>query len=332
MAVQDLSTITNQYQKHFNKKFLVHAEHELRLNEFALQADLPKNVGSKTITFFRPDTANAANVVELTEGTPINVFTSRGLTPLDAVLKQFGQASKITDIVTMTALFDMLQQNIRGFGEDCALHHDTHTRNVLCHATTGLTKMYAQGKADFDALVDADLEGSKLVGADLLRGATKLKQNKTPRINGKYVAILPPEIAYDIMRDGDFLDTAKYSNAEALYKGEIGSLWGVRCVEATNPFTEDETEGTFASVFNGAGDNTLGFIYTSIILGRDAFGTPKLAGTQSPSKPSVIINNKPDKSDPLNQFMTAGWKSFWIAVILNAAFGVAMRSRSNFKG
>lgn len=332
MAATTTTTLSNTYQTYFSKKLLQHAEQELRLNEFATEAELPKNLGSKIIQWFRPAVAVASEVQTLSEGTPISTFRDVTYTAVSATLAQYGEAAKITDVVTMTGLFDALQQSIQTMGEDCALHADGLTRDALCHASTGLTKMYAQGLANFAGLIGASIANSKLTGADLLRSATKLMINRAPRKDGGYVAVIPPQCSYDIKRDSDFLDAAKYSNVKALYKGEIGSLWGVRCVEATNPFQEDETEGTYASSFSSGGSNTLGLVYTTIVTGRDAFGTPKLAGTQSPWKPSVIINDKPDKSDPLNQFITAGWKSFWAAKVLNADYGIALRARSGFVG
>lgn len=332
MAVTTSTTLSNTYQTHFSKKLLAHAVQELRLNEFALQAELPKNLGSKVIQWFRPAVAAASNVQTLVEGTPISTFRDVTYETVSATLAQYGEAAKITDVVTMTGLFDALSQNIETMGDDCALHADETTRNVLCHASTGLTKMYAQSLTSFANLAAASVALSKLTGADLLRAATKLQINRAPRIDSGYVAIVPPQSSFDIKRDGDFIDTAKYSNAKAIYKGEIGTLWGVRVVEATNPFTEDETEGTYDADLSGGAVNTLGLVYTTIVTGKGAYGTPKLAGTASPWKPSVIIVDKADKSDPLNQFMTAGWKNYWASVVLNANYGIALRGRSGFQG
>lgn len=321
-----VSSISNTFQTYFTKQLLEHAVHDLRLNEFAQQRDLPRNVGSKVIRFWRRERAASGNVQTLTEGTPISTFRDFVYTPIDATLVQIGQAMKITDIVEMTSLFDTMKDGTALMGEECALDADDRTRNVLAHQTTGLSKRYAQGLANFNAVVAASVSASKLTGVDLLDGATKLKTktNRAPKINGGYVAVTPPEGARDLMRDTDWLDAAKYSNVQALYKGEVGRIHGVRVVEATNPFTEaatNDTEGTFVDA---------GPIYTTMLLGRGAFGVPKLAGTQSPWKPRVIMNVKPDKSDPLNQFVTAGWKAFWIPVLLNATFGLAIRHKTAF--
>lgn len=334
MGTTDTTLLANTYQTYYSKKLLDHAVNELRLNEFAMEAELPKSIGSKVIRWFRKAEADASQVQTLTEGTPISTFREVPLTAVEATLVQYGEAAKITDIVDMTGLFDALQQNIATMGEDCALHADTATRNELCHASTGLTKMYAQGLANFAAVAGATAANSKVKGADLLRAATKLVINKAKMIGGNWVAILAPQHAYDVKRDADFLDAAKYSAVTKLFKGEIGTLWGVRCVEATNPFQEDETEGTYASTFSSGGTNTTGFIYTSIITGKGAYGTPKLAGTQSPWKPKVMIvpPGKAEKADPLGQYGTAGWKSFWVSKVLNANFGIALRGKTEFAG
>lgn len=334
MGTTTSTVLVDTYQTYYSKKLLDHATHELRLNEFAMEAELPKNIGAKTIRWFRKPQADATQVQTLTEGTPISNFREVPLTPIEATLVQYGEAAKITDIVDMTGLFDALQQNIETMGEDCALHSDGATRDVLCHASTGLTKMYAQSLANFAAVAGATAANAKIVPGDLLRAGTKLQINLAKKLNGNWVAILAPQHAYDIKNHDDFVDVVKYKDTIKIYKGEIGTLWGVRCVEATNPFQEDETEGTYASSFSGAGTNTTGFIYTSIITGKGAYGTPKLSGTQSPWKPKVMIvpPGKAEKADPLGQYGTAGWKSYWVSKVLNSSFGIALRGKTEFVG
>lgn len=335
MPVTDLSTLTNQYATYFSKKLLEVADHELRLNEFAVQAELPKNVGGRTIRFFRPSEGSAANVQSLTEGVPISTFTNRTLSYVEATLAQIGEAAKITDIVDMTSLFDMLEQNIDGMGIDCALYADTLIRNALVAQTTGLQIRRAAGAATWTAL-NSDTTTSYATATDLVDARTKLKTNRTPQIDGAYVAIVPAEVARDLMKDADWLEASKYSAVKQLFKGEVGTLYGIRVIEATNPHVATGS-ATAADEFTFATAGTYGLaagsrIYTSIITGKGAFGVPKLAGTQSPHKPQIIINNKADKADPLNQFMTAGWKAMYTALVLNANWGIALKSKSRFVG
>lgn len=330
MAVIDQSSLADQYQTYFSKKLLDHAVNTLVLDQFALKADLPAKKGAKTIRWFRPGAADSTQVQTLSEGVPISTFRSITYAYVEATMAQYGEAAKITDIVTMTELFDALEQAIETMGEDCALHSDGLVAAVLSHASTGLAKRYSGGAANFAALQALSLANGKITGADILDAVTGLRVNKAPKLGAGFVATYVPQVERDLLRDADIIDAAKYQDKSVIAKGECGMAWGARLVSHTNAFTEDETEGTLATTFSAAGTNTTGFIYSTHIVGKGAYGAPKLAGTQSPNKPQVIINNKPDKSDPLNQFMTAGWKSFWAAKVLNATFGYTLRSKSTW--
>ena len=55
----------------------------------------------------------------------------------------------------------------------------------------------------------------------------------------------------------------------------------------------------------------------------------KLGGL--PQRPQIIINDQPDKSDPLNQLVMVGWKAAYVAMILQPTWGIALRSKSRFK-
>jgi len=322
----------DKIQKHFSKKLLAYAQHNLQLAQFGQEGELPKNVGSNTVRYFRRRDAKTDDVVELSEGTPINTFTEVTYDHVDIALKQYGEAAKITDIVTMTDLFNMLQQSIEAMGDDCELHHDTVVRNAIVASmlnSDSLNERFAgvtpsgNSSADFGDLELTSASNAKFTRAAALAAVTQLKhrKNRAPKINGSYVCVLPAELCHDLVQDDDWLEAAKYSNVKALYNNELGYLDGVRYVEATNPFVEGSTYGTF--------DDT-GAIYTAMFLGRDAFGCPKLSGTTSPKAPKIIVNDQPDKSDPLNQFITAGWKSYWNAEVLHKKFLVLLRAKSTF--
>lgn len=319
--------LAGHYQKKFSKDLLKHAVQELRLAEFGKKPlALGRNEGAKTVAWMRRVAASAANVQSLSEGVPINTFTEVTYEEVDATLAQYGEAAKITDIVGWTALYSVLKDGIALMGEDCALHADTITRNIIVAGVTSAGQArYPNGLADFTALSAATQAAGKMTAPDALNAVTRLKINRAPKIGGYYVGVLPPQTSRDLMDDGDWLEAAKYSNVEALYKGELGRLHGVRFVEATNPFIEDETLGTYDAVDNNAD----GLIYSTLIFGADAFGVANLAG-QGPNKPSIIICDKADKADPLNQYITAGWKAFWAAVVLNEQYIVNLRTKSTF--
>lgn len=350
MGATTTSTLANEYQKYFSKKLLTTQIQLTVLDQFALTRPLPKNVGAKIISFFRRSASvnNSSGLVAavqtLAEGVPISTFTDFTLDRIDVPLIQYGEACKVTDILTMTDLFDALQMNIDGMSEDAALHADDVMRNAIIAATqTGITlqqasgtttayigKLYAQNAADFTALSAASVSAGKVTALDFVRAATQLFKNRAPRWGADYVAVVPPEVSFDLQNDPDWIDAANYGAPTQRFKGELGKYGSVRFVQNTNPFVElsGGTEGTF----NISATASLR-IFRNLVLGKECFGAPAMSG-DSPFSPRVMIvpPGKAEKSDPLGQFGTAGWKNYWAASALNTPYGLTLSGKSEFVG
>ena len=317
-------------QKHFQKDLLAHAVLELRLNEFAKQVDLPQKAGSKTIKFGRKREANQANVQVLTEGNPGTLQKHKiDYEYVEVTLQQYGDVYEQSDIVSYIDLFNTLKDSVGTMGEEAALKADSVTRDVIVSGITlAAQKRYAQGLASYAALKSATTTAGALIGADLLKAATQLRVNRAPKFGGDYVAVIPPQGSYDFFNDPKWVDVSKYAAAKQIFKGELGYWYGVRIVEAGNPFVESSAEDGTEGAFNDS--DLANGIYRTLVFGKDAFGVAKLAGTNSPWKPNVIINSAPDKSDPLNQITQIGYKLFWASVLLNQKFVVSVSHKTTF--
>ena len=168
-----------------------------------------------------------------------------------------------------------------------------------------------------------------MIPRDFLDAMTLLKINRAPKINGKYVAIMPPQGTRDVMNNSEFREVVRQNYADKIFKGEVGDYYGLRIIEGTNPFQEDETEGTFASTFSTAGSNTTGLIYSTIITGKSAYGAVNMAKMgASLNKPRMIVVDKPDSGNLLGQYIYVGWKAYWGSTVLNPAWGVTLRHKS----
>jgi len=329
------ASIPDQYQTFFSKQLLDYAVQGLRKAEFAQTAPLPKNAGAKSIRFFRfgepsidPSGDGSTGIQSLTEGTALASSTYRELTLayVDATLAQIGQVIAVTDVLNATSLLNIMSQAVRTNGEDASLKCDTLIRDELVNSgdsdeSDSRTKKYSGGAttlAELAALSDAN---GKIDATDLLDSVTQLKVNRAPQIAGQYVMIASPQVTRDLMNNSDWLEAHKYSAVQGLFKGEVGSFHGVKVIEDTNPYIEG---GTTKGTYNASGD-----MFTSVVLGGSAFGVPALAG-ESPKSPSIMIVDKPDKSDPLNQTTTIGWKAYYCAKVLNQNWFVVLRSRSAY--
>ena len=320
----------------FNRNFLKHAQEKLVLAEVAEQFDLPRQAGAQTMRFFRRGVANVENVAALTEGTPTTVFTHATLENVEVSLLQYGAATKITDTRSETDLIKQLELETARMGEEAALHLDTQIRDTAYDAyeAAAITAASTAGLfIDKNSVTAAD---RMLTAGDIDKAATMLMENRAPTFAGDcYIAVVSPRQAYDLRRDSTWLNVGTYQAKEMIYKGEIGKIFNVKVIVSTNPKTVtaaidwnadgDATDAATADIVAEA--HTLTF-EAAFVLGRECLGTIKL-GSNSPLAPSLIINDKADKSDPLNQFMTAGWKAYYASMVLNTSYGVVIRSEQN---
>jgi N4-gp56 family major capsid protein len=320
-ALQTTSNPTNTsylYQVHFTKKLLPHIMDNLVLQQFAQTEDIPAKSGVKSIRFFKRRPADTTSIATLSEGVPITTLSEVSIGYVDCSLTQTGQVGKISDIRNWTDMFSVLQQNIEAYGEDAALKFDTTARDVIIAGMlnndsqklerfSGVTPT-GDSSTDWASLDALSAANGKLTRAAMLGLATQMRAHKIPTIKGgMYAAVVPPQVLHDIRQDEDWMAAATQVDTKNLYKWSQITIDGIQYVEHTNPFIEDETYGTH----DAAGD-----IYSIPVFGRGAFGCPKLSGTGSAVAPKIIINDKPDKTDPLNQYITVGWKAYWNAVLL----------------
>src|ERR1041385_4306779 len=321
--------LTGQYQKYFDKTMLPHAVQLLVLAQFGQKKPFPKNMGAKVIRFTRGDVAAATNVQTSAEGIPITTFRDYTLTFVDGTLVRYDIAVKISDVLNWTDLFSTLKNSTSVMGEDVALHADGKIRDQLVADVTGAgTKRYVGTTQTFAGLEVLTQANGSVTVVDLLDAMPRLTITRAPKLNGEYVVVLAPQTARDVLNDPKVVLAGQYGTSKSLLNGELGRWYGIRCVVGTNPFIEDGTgsEGTYAVPASAADA-----IYRNWVLGSDGFGIPQLGGA-SPFNPSIMICDKPDKSDPTNAFMTAGIRTYWVSVTLNSSWIVSLSSKAVYSG
>lgn len=338
----------NRIQKYFSRQLLKALTYNLRLGSYGTPKDLPANSAANTIRFFRPRRARKGDGTKgpraLTEGTAPTENSDVPIGYVDIQLKQRGDVSSISDIVRAIDLLDTLDVYVKTLGGDAALDFDGVCLRSICSnpgvadadgfpnpIPVGQTTMYGSntnferfsGVAptlnsanDFASLAALTANNAKLTRAVHLGCVTRMKGTKgspgVPMINGKYVCVVPPEILFDIRQDATWISAAVFdaANLRNLYRWAEFELDGAVFVEQNNPFIENATYGTY---------DTAGGIFSVLYLGEEAFGVPKLSSKTAgsdPRMPSMIILTQPDKSDPLNQKVTLGWKAFYQSGLL----------------
>ena len=341
MAYVTTGSVSSQFQTYFSKMLLERALPLLQMEQFAMKVPYPsKTGGNKTIKFFKFDNPAITNIVALSEGTTIGDGSDQRqltLSTVDATLQQYGSQIVLTDVLLATELFNHLAQATKQLGEDAALHADTLCHRALIQDSSTSTgtgvatksyARYAQNGTNGTTWATASTANSSITATDLLDGVTTLFINRAPKIKDSYVLVAHPAVIRDLQQDDDWLKVSSYSNPDAIFKGEVGSLFGCKVVSSTN-VQRFNTSGS------GVADttNSTGVGYANIMLGGNAFGVPSLnsiAASGSPFAPKVTILDAADKSDPYGQRVVASFKTFYAAKQLDTTFFRAIFAKSNY--
>lgn len=327
MGLQLTTNQGNTYQTHFSKRFLKTLEQTVVLEQFATKEGLPQAAGADTIRFFVEPDGRAEDVIELAENAVENAtFSDNDLTHIDVQLKFWGDKMKISNRLSLTSFFDRLKSGTRKMGLSAGYFCDQLIRDELVTSQDVAShKRYAGGAANFNALVAlaaANATWTPILG---LAARTRLKKSlATPFADGDFVTVIPPDIAFDLVQHPKWEEPAKYAGAKQIHRFEIGRLYGTRYIEATNPWTEANTNDTEGTRVADAP------IFSVLTLGEEAVGFVDLAGSNSPMKPKIDILDKADKSDPHNQFIFAAWSAYARAKTLSKRKFVVTRCKSTF--
>ena len=326
-------SVSAQFQTYFSKMLLERAIPLLQMEQFAMKTPYPtKTGGNKTIRFFRFGDPSISAISELSEGTTPAAGDERDLTlsSVEATLVQYGSKIILTDVILATELFSHLAQATKQLGEDAALHADTLCNRALVQdssTSTGTSvavksyARYAQNGTNGTTWATGSVANSAMTATDLLDGATALFIN----------LVAHPAVIRDLQQDDDWLKVSSYSNPEAIFKGEIGKLFGVSVISSTNVQTFNTSASGVAE--NSVGTTGVNTGYASILLGGGAFGVPNLSGiaaSGSPFSPKVTILDAADKSDPYGQRIIASFKTFYAAKQLDPRFFRVIFAKSNY--
>ena len=298
--------LSDEIKTYYSDYLIDHAKPNLVHDQFGQKHPIPKNGGKKIQ--FRKFTPFSKATTVLKEG-----ITPDGgnleVTVLESEVKQYGYYVTLSDILQLTAIDNTLVEATKLLGGQAGSTMDTITREVL---NRGTSVMYSGGKEARAALA----EGDKLTVDDIFKAARFLKKQNAPKINGSYVAIIHPDVAYDLMRNEEWVDVHKYSATSEIFEGEIGKIAGVRFVETTE-----------AKIFAGGGSGSRD-VYSTLVLGANAYGVTELTG--GGLQHIVKQLGSAGTADPLNQRATAGWKGTKTAEILVENYMIRIESASTF--
>ncbi len=228
----DLSTnsLTNEMKTYYSDYLIDNAEPALVHAQFGQKRPIPRN-GGKSVEFRRYSALSKASS-PLSEGiTPAG--TSMEMSTVRASVYQYGAYIELSDMLLMTAIDNNVVEATKLLGSQAGRTIDSVIRDVLI--SSGTNVQYGEGNVNSRLeLVGGEADGNHYLTVDAIRRAARaLKSKNVEKINGSYVAIIHPDVAYDLMNDPEWEKPKSYCDPADLYNGEIGKIGGVRFVEST---------------------------------------------------------------------------------------------------
>ena len=276
------------------------AQANLVHDQFAQKRPIPKNGGKKIE--FRKFASLPKALTALTEGvTPDGKKLS--VTKIEAEVAQYGDYIVQSDVLELTSIDNTIVEATKILGRQAGLTLDTITRNVM---QSGTNVFYCPKKDGTAVASRSALTAECKLTVDVVnRVVAILKKNNAPKINGDYVAIIHPLVAYDLMSDPAWIDAHKYTTSENIYNGELGKIGGVRFIESSE-----------AKVYYGTTDGCPSglAVFGCLFLADGAYGVTEITGGGL----QTIIKQKGSAGtgDPLDQRSSIGWKAIKTAEIL----------------
>ena len=223
--------MTASMKTFYDTELLENARPELIHTQFARKQVLPAGRG-KTVEWRKWNTLEDAGA--LTEGV-IPTGQKFGQSAVTQAVTQYGTYVSVSDQLELHAIDDVILGAAEELGASAGTTQDKLVRNVVVAGTNVqyCDKVGTNG-AHTAVTSRAGLDTTaKLTPDEVNKAVTLLKKLKAPKIDGKYVAIIHPSVAYDLRSSDAWVEAHKYAGITELFTGEIGELHGVRFVETT---------------------------------------------------------------------------------------------------
>ena len=283
----------------YDTELLENARIEMFYAQFGKKQPLPAGRG-KTVEWRKFNTFNKADKLE--EGV-IPSGQTMSMTSITDNIDYYGTYATVSDQLELHAYDDVILGATEEMGAAAAHTSEWLIRDKLM---TNANVFYCDninvkngenvGTPDQCNGMAAGAESMCLLTPDSVAKVVAIfKKNRVPTINGKYVAVIHPSVAYELRKCDAWVEAHKYAAPEQIFNGEIGELHGVRFIESA-----------FAPVLTGEGykNEEGGATYATFFFGKDSFGIIDPEGGAM----EMIVKDKSEAGGPLNQFSTIGFK------------------------
>ena len=220
--------LSAEMQTYYSDYLIDNAEPYLAHDLFAQKHRIPR--GAKTISFRKYDPL-PKRMSPIAEGITPDGQNLR-VSVVEATVAQYGGYVELTDLLLLSAVDNNLCMATKLLGAQAGRTLDTISREVLAGGTN---VQYGENAVSARYLLTGGkTSGNHYLTVDCIRRAVRfLKSQNAEKINGSYVAIIHPDVSYDLMNDPNWKTPNQYADPSHIFEGEIGKIEGVRFIESS---------------------------------------------------------------------------------------------------
>lgn len=268
------ASTTHLGKEYYDRKLLETAKTRLVHACYGQKRSIPPHSGKRVefrrYELFTPDT----DKLTLAEGvTPDGQSLSQS--HVEAEVKQYGAYIEVSDLLDATGFDTVINDGAELLGEQLGTVIEWVTRDAMC---AGTNVQYAGGRVNRAALTGSDV----LTVSEVRKAVRTLKKAKARMFamtdggmkKPHFICICSPDATYDLQSDPLWQDVSKYANAEAVYSGEIGRMFGVVFVEST------EAKVFSQSVYTAVAAHSAGSAAVTLAALTDAAAAYLVAGAK----------------------------------------------------
>lgn len=291
---------TPEKSKYYHRVFIKNHMGKLVHGQFGNRITMPQHSG------------DVVNIRGISPYPTATTALQEGVTPKGNIMNfyyveipvyQYGKYTPITDWASFVSLDAVMTKDAEELSSQSGRTIEEIDREVLNSGTSVIYAPYLSSGTLTAVTARTGLKpGCKLTVDVIYRAVNYLEMQNAEPINGAWVAIIHPNVKYDIMTSEGFINVVKYAHADRIFNGEIGMIGNVRFVVST-----------FAKVWAGAGDYVSGSsgakvdVYSTLVIGKDAYDVIEIAGHGL--KTYIKGFGSGGTSDPIDQRATQGWKT-----------------------
>jgi N4-gp56 family major capsid protein len=298
--------LSAQMRTNLEKRFLDRVVKNFIFNQFGEVRNIPLNHGltDRWPRYVQPTVSVSGATLVEGEMNTASVITSQYV---DVTIAEYGNWFPITELAKKSVVDpDVLGSFADIAGDDASGTLDQVTREALFLATN-IQRVQ-------NAAADVNLTSTFIMTvSELRKGVRDLKKRKAKPYDGKnWVFIACPDTTYDIQGDTAWKDPNQYANnAEKIFSGEIGKIYGVKIVETNDP----KITATGASAQN---------VFHNFLIGKGAYAKASLTdgnnGMDGEYSDGIHIMTPKDLAQPIARYGTVSWEKEFGAAILNNNF------------